>query len=42
MRHSQERDAKQIIRFLRLEFRGKVCKVIDIWEVPADRWFFKL
>lgn len=28
VRDIQERDVKQVIRFLRLELRGEVCKVI--------------
>ena len=37
MRDSQGRDVKQIIRFLRLELRGEVFKVVEIWEMSADR-----
>lgn len=32
------RDARQIIRFLRLVLRGEIYKVISIWKMSSDRW----
>lgn len=38
---TQGKNVKQVIRFLRLGLRREVCKVICIWEMSADRWYFK-
>lgn len=38
VRDSPGRSVKQIIRFLRLDLQGEVCKVTEVWELSADRW----